>query len=115
MDRSATVPWRVRQLVAFDMAYGLVLLPDQPQSSEFVNLSRQLGNDRSPRMLLGDNAYPHLSLVHFEVNNLNTALAIWDDFSREPPGTVQVDLIAVTFSPVSPGDYYTPEGGVSVS
>jgi hypothetical protein len=38
-------------------------------------------------------------------------------FSRAglPPAGVPVDLVRLAFNPLPPGDYYVPEGGVSVS
>jgi hypothetical protein len=65
-------------------------------------------------MVLGDDAPAHLSLVHFDCTR-SAAESCWNNFSRESPTSVRVDLISLALQPRSPGDYYVPEGGVSIS
>jgi hypothetical protein len=65
-------------------------------------------------MVLGDDAPAHLSLAHFDCT-WSAAESCWNNFSRESPTSVRVDLVSLALQPRSPGDYYVPEGGISVS
>jgi hypothetical protein len=65
-------------------------------------------------MVLGDDAPAHLSLAHFDCA-WRAAESCWNNFSRGSPISVRVDLVSLALQPRSPGDYYVPEGGISVS
>jgi hypothetical protein len=96
------------------MPYGIILLPEGSDADRISEYSRRLGASADALMVLGDDAPAHLSLAHFDCTG-SAAESCWNNFSRESPASVRVDLVSLAFQPRLPGDYYVPEGGISVS
>jgi hypothetical protein len=48
------------------MAYGVVLRPDPAVSRQLIALSHEIGAAHDPLMLLGDQAPPHVSVLHVD-------------------------------------------------
>ncbi|WP_433796654.1 hypothetical protein [Actinoplanes sp. CA-252034] len=92
------------------MAYGVVLRPDVETSRSLVDLSHAIGDGHEPLMLLGENAPPHVSVLHVECAEDRTAgiiAATVPHRGRVFPATI----IGLLYSVVPPGDHYVPTGG----
>ncbi|MFF0373330.1 2'-5' RNA ligase family protein [Actinoplanes missouriensis] len=92
------------------MAYGVVLVPDAGVSRALVDLSQEIGAGREPLMLLGDDAPPHVSVLHADcaddrIPEMVTAAHPYRERSFE------VTVIGLLYAVVPPGDYYVPSGG----
>jgi 2'-5' RNA ligase len=96
------------------MPYGIILLPEKPEADRISEYSRRLGMSADALMVLGDDAPAHLTLAHFD-GTWSAAESCWNNFSRASPTSVRVELVSLTIQPRPPGDYYIPEGGISVS
>jgi 2'-5' RNA ligase len=91
------------------MAYGVVLLPDARIARSLTELSHAIGHGAEPLHQLGDNAPPHVSVLHFDVpaDRAGEVAA----YAAAHPVTITVKVIGLLYVPVPPGDYYVPTGG----
>ncbi|MFI5930724.1 hypothetical protein [Actinoplanes sp. NPDC051494] len=89
------------------MPYGIVLLPDPGTSAALVALAATIGADAGPLMLVGDQAPPHVSVLHVDGGS-EEDLRYW---ARSHARDFTVKIIGLLFAAVPPGDYYVPEGG----
>lgn len=48
------------------MRLGLVLLPDEASSASCVRFAEMIVGDRTPRVVVGPEALPHITLLHIE-------------------------------------------------
>ncbi|BBH68127.1 hypothetical protein ACTI_48120 [Actinoplanes sp. OR16] len=89
------------------MPYGAVLVPDKDTSRSLIELSQAIGSGHRPLMLLGDQAPPHVSVLHVAED----APALAEAANRHRGRTFDVKPIGLLFTVVPPGDYYVPTGG----
>lgn len=92
------------------MAYGVVLLPDIEVSRQLIELSHTIGDGREPLMLLGGQAPPHLSVLHFDCAD-DRIPAIAAATAPHRGRTFEVKVIGLLYSVVPAGDHYVPAGG----
>ncbi|WP_250003643.1 2'-5' RNA ligase family protein [Actinoplanes sp. M2I2] len=92
------------------VAYGVVLRPDAETSRSLVELSHVVGDGHEPLMLLGDDAPPHVSVLHVEEAADRTA-DLAAAVARHRGRTFPARIIGLLYSVVPPGDYYVPTGG----
>lgn len=95
------------------MRFGVIALPDHETSRRIVAYSQAIAAVSAPLMSLGEGAPPHMTLLHVD-GSAEAVRALWTDV-RDLDPTMTLDSDGVAFSPLSPGDFYVPEGGVSVS
>ncbi|MEV6848281.1 hypothetical protein [Actinoplanes sp. NPDC051411] len=91
------------------MAYGVVLLPDARTARTLTELSHAIGHGARPRHLLGEQAPPHVSVLHLDVPG-ERAAEIADHVAAHPR-QITVKVIGLLYVPVPEGDYYVPAGG----
>jgi hypothetical protein len=92
-----------------DMAYGVVLLPDARIARTLTELSHAIGHGAQPLHLLGDQAPPHVSVLHLDVPDDRAQEVA--SYAAAHPMKVTVKVIGLLYVPVPPGDYYVPTGG----
>jgi hypothetical protein len=92
------------------MAYGVVLRPDAEVSQSLVELSHAIGDGHEPLMLLGEKAPPHVSVLHVDSGEGQTA-DIVEATARRRGQVFQATIIGLLYSVIPPGDYYVPTGG----
>lgn len=92
------------------VAYGVVLRPDPSTSKSLIALSRTIGTDHDPLMLLGEKAPPHISVLHVDCPAEEHAgiRAATEPYRGR---TFQAKIIGLLYAVVAPGDYYVPAGG----
>jgi hypothetical protein len=92
------------------MAYGVVLRPDEQTSRSLVELSHAIGDGHEPLMVLGDKAPPHLSVLHMECPEGQTAgiIAATGPYRGR---TFKAKVTGLLYAVIPPGDYYVPTGG----
>ncbi|SNY52588.1 2'-5' RNA ligase family protein [Paractinoplanes atraurantiacus] len=92
------------------MAYGVVLRPDVEASRSLVGLSHAIGDGRRPLMLLGDDAPPHVSVLHVDCGEEQVA-GIVAATAPHRERVFEAKVIGLLYSVIAPGDYYVPTGG----
>jgi hypothetical protein len=92
------------------MAHGVVLRPDAQTSRSLVELSHLIGAGHEPLMLLGDQAPPHVSVLHVDCAHDQVA-GIVAATAPYRGRTFSAKVIGLLYSVVPPGDYYVPTGG----
>jgi hypothetical protein len=92
------------------VAYGVVLRPDAETSRSLVELSHAIGDGHEPLMLLGEDAPPHVSVLHVDCSE-DRAAAIVAATAAHRGRTFPAKIIGLLYSVVPPGDYYVPTGG----
>ncbi len=92
------------------MAYGVVLRPDAEVSRSLIELSQVIGDGREPLMLLGEQAPPHVSVLHVDCAGDRTA-DILAATARHRGRVFAAKVIGLLYSVVPAGDYYVPTGG----
>ena len=92
------------------MAYGVVLRPDAETSRSLVELSHAIGDGHEPLMLLGEKAPPHVSVLHVDCAEDQTA-GIVAATAPHRGRIVPAKVIGLLYSVIRPGDYYVPRGG----
>jgi hypothetical protein len=93
------------------MAYGVVLRPDAAVSRSLIDLSHQIGAGREPLMLLGEQAPPHVSVLHVDCADDQTA-DIVAATARHRGHVFTAKVIGLLYSVMPAGDYYVPTGPV---
>jgi hypothetical protein len=91
------------------MAYGVVLLPDARTSAVLLELSHAIGHGARPVHVLGDQAPPHVSVLHLDVPDERAGEIA--AYVRAHPVRRRVKVIGLLYVPVPAGDYYVPSGG----
>ncbi|MEU4557932.1 2'-5' RNA ligase family protein [Actinoplanes sp. NPDC023936] len=92
------------------VAYGVVLVPEASVSRALVDLSHAIGAGREPLMLLGDEAPPHVSVLHVDcADDRVPAIVAAAHPYRER--SFEVTVTGLLYAVVPPGDYYVPSGG----
>ncbi|MFF5077937.1 hypothetical protein ACFY36_12860 [Actinoplanes sp. NPDC000266] len=92
------------------MAYGVVLRPDAETSRSLAGLSHAIGGGHRPLMLLGDDAPPHVSVLHVDCADEQVAGIVAATVPHR--GRVfEAKVIGLLYSVIAPGDYYVPSGG----
>jgi hypothetical protein len=92
------------------MAYGVVLRPDEAVSRSLIDLSHLVGDGHDPLMVLGDQAPPHVSVLHVDGSPDETA-DMAATVARHRGRVFPARIIGLLYSVVPPGDYYVPTGG----
>ena len=92
------------------VTYGVVLRPGSQMSRSLVELSHTIGAGHQPLMLLGQNAPPHLSVLHVDCAGDQTA-GIVAATAPHRGRTFPAKVIGLLYSVIPPGDYYVPSGG----
>jgi hypothetical protein len=92
------------------MAYGVVLRPDVQTSRMLVELSHTIGDGHDPLMLLGEKAPPHVSVLHVDCAEEQTA-GIVAATARHRGRTFEAKIIGLLYTVIPPGDHYVPSGG----
>jgi hypothetical protein len=92
------------------VAYGVVLRPDAQTSRSLVELSHAIGDGHEPLMLLGEKAPPHVSVLHVDCAEDQTA-GIVAATAPHRGRTVPAKVIGLLYAVIPPGDYYVPTGG----
>jgi hypothetical protein len=92
------------------VAYGVVLRPDGKTSRSLIELSHAIGDGHEPLMLLGEKAPPHLSVLHVDCAEHQTAGIVAATASHRGR-TFSATIIGLLYSVVPAGDYYVPTGG----
>ncbi|XVU30097.1 hypothetical protein ACQPZJ_24300 [Actinoplanes sp. CA-054009] len=92
------------------MAYGVVLRPDAETSRSLIELSHAIGGGHQPLMLLGDQAPPHVSVLHVDCAQEQVA-GIVAATATHRGRVVEAKVIGLLYSVIAPGDYYVPTGG----
>ena len=92
------------------VAYGVVLRPDAATSRSLIELSHTIGDGHEPLMLLGDQAPPHLSVLHLDCAG-DQAAGIVTATTPHRGRTFPATIIGLLYSVVPAGDYYVPTGG----
>ncbi|MEV4640191.1 hypothetical protein AB0J80_22870 [Actinoplanes sp. NPDC049548] len=92
------------------MAYGVVLRPDAPTSRSLMELSHTIGDGHEPLMLLGEQAPPHVSVLHVDCAATQEA-GIAAATAPHRGRTFEATVIGLLYSVVPPGDHYVPTGG----
>jgi 2'-5' RNA ligase len=93
------------------MPFGIILLPEAEATSRLVNFSREIASSAPSKMHLADNAPPHITLLHVDCDRA-TADRWWRSANPLVPKDQVVQSAGLTFSPIDPGDYYVPDGGI---
>jgi hypothetical protein len=92
------------------LPHGIVLQPDAATRRALIELSHHIGSGSDPIMLLGEQAPPHVSILHFEATDDQLAgMAATAEPYRD--GVFDVKVTGLLYSVVPPGDYYVPQGG----
>jgi hypothetical protein len=92
------------------MAYGVVLRPDEQMSRSLIELSQQIGQGGEPLMLLGEQAPPHVSVLHVDCAD-DQAADIVAATTRHRGRVFPATVIGLLYSVIPAGDYYVPTGG----
>lgn len=92
------------------VAYGVVLRPDAETSRSLVELSHAIGDGHEPLMLLGDEAPPHVSVLHVVCAEDQTADIVAATAAHRSR-VFSAKVIGLLYSVVPPGDHYVPTGG----
>ncbi|MCY1136433.1 hypothetical protein OWR29_00370 [Actinoplanes sp. Pm04-4] len=92
------------------MAYGVVLRPDPAVSRQLIALSHEIGAPHDPLMLLGDQAPPHVSVLHVDIA-ADEAEDIRAATAPHRGHIFTAKIIGLLYAVVPPGDYYVPTGG----
>jgi hypothetical protein len=66
-------------------------------------------------MCLGAEAPPHVTLVHAAISSREGAQRAARQLASRLGGDLSVDSTGLVFTPIPAGDYYVPEGGLSVA
>ncbi|WIM93629.1 hypothetical protein ACTOB_005614 [Actinoplanes oblitus] len=93
------------------MPYGIVLLPDPETADRLAEYAAHVGASGEPLMTIGPAAPPHLTLLHADCG-AEAAQRWWTCVAGALPPVIWVRLNRLAFSPISPGDFHVPEGGV---
>jgi hypothetical protein len=91
------------------MAYGVVLLPDARTARILTDLSHAIGHGAQPQHLLGEQAPPHVSVLHLDVPDDRVPEIA--EYADANPQQVTVKVIGLLYVPVPKRDYYVPAGG----
>jgi 2'-5' RNA ligase len=96
-----------------DMAYGVVLLPGARISEALTELARAIGHGARPLHHLGDQAPPHVSVLHLDAPDDRAVEQAPEiaAYAAAHPRTLTVKVIGLLYVPVPAGDYYVPTGG----
>jgi hypothetical protein len=92
------------------VAFGVVLRPDVETSRSLVELSHTIGDGHEALMLLGDKAPPHVSILHVDCAEDQTAGIVAATAAHEGR-TFTAKIIGLLYSVIPAGDYYVPTGG----
>lgn len=92
------------------MAYGVVLLPDARTARALTDLSHAIGHGARALHQLGDQAPPHVSVLHLDVPDGRAAEVA--DYTAAKAAVLTVKVIGLLYVPVPRGDYYVPSGGI---
>ena len=92
------------------MAYGVVLRPGAEVSRSLIELSHEIGDGREPIVLLGEQAPPHVSVLHVDCAP-DQAASIVAAAARHRGRVFRATIIGLLYRAVPPGDYYIPTGG----
>jgi hypothetical protein len=91
------------------VAHGVVLRPDAATSRALIELSHAIGGAAEPIMLLGSEAPPHVSVVHWEApDRIPSVVALCGRYRER---TFDVKVTGLLYTVVPAGDYYVPQGG----
>jgi hypothetical protein len=93
------------------LPYGVILLPDGDTAERMIDYARHVGETAEPLMTIGANAPPHLTLLHVDCS-ADDAWRWWTAVSEALPAVIHVRLGRLAFSPIPPGDFHVPEGGI---
>jgi hypothetical protein len=93
------------------MAYGILLLPDHATSARLVAYAKTLVRNAPVTMCVDEVRRPHVTLLHVD-SGRNAAEELWQHTCATVVLPLTVSLSGTQVSPIAPGDYYVPEGGV---
>lgn len=93
------------------MPYGIVLLPEPETAGRLVEYAAHVGAGSEPLMTLNPAAPPHLTLLHMDCT-VEAAHRWWKSAAEVLPPVIWVRLGRLAFSPIPPGDFHVPEGGI---
>ncbi|MEV4352246.1 hypothetical protein AB0J83_47935 [Actinoplanes sp. NPDC049596] len=91
------------------MAHGVVLRPDPDTSDALIALSQAIGGSSEPIMLLGAQAPPHVSVLHWGADD--SLAEVMGLAGRYRENTFEVRIIGLLYAVIPAGDYYVPQGG----
>lgn len=75
------------------MRLGLVWLPPEPISARFCRFAEALTREKRPRIVVGPNKLPHLSLLHIETEE--SPETFWQEAKAALPSTCPIELFSV--------------------
>jgi 2'-5' RNA ligase len=90
--------------------YGFVLEPDRRLGRALTALAAAVGAGSDPVVLLGREALPHLTIVHFHADQEQAAAAA-SVLRSHRPRDLDVRTLGLTYGVVPAGDFYVPQGG----
>jgi len=93
------------------VAYGVILVPQRAAIDRLTRFAADLATGTSARFVVGENAIPHVTLLHAECHP-EAAGVWWSRASQALHRTMSLRLAGLMYAPIPEGDFYTPEGGV---
>lgn len=91
------------------MAYGIVLVIDEPAAQDLVAEAQRIISGRPAVMVVGPAAPPHVTLLHARCDDLEAGS--WWHGVRDHLGPMHVEPIGLMTAVLPPGDFYVPDGG----
>lgn len=95
------------------MPYGIVYLPQASFHEDLMEYSMRLGDRNSMIMHLGEQALPHLTLIHAE-GSYDAMENCWRRVSTGVLDMIIIKLTGLMVSPIAEGDLYVPQGGIYI-
>jgi hypothetical protein len=91
--------------------FGVILLLDHTVAEEMIRYSQALTGKHPAYMALGENAPPHITLLHAECDL--TAAQEWWNATKKIGSSLNAERAGLVLDHIPVGDEYVPEGGVS--
>ena len=93
------------------MAFGIILLPDDAVRRRFAAYATRVSEESACLMRVGATRPPHVTLAHFD-STRDEAEELWRRLRPSLLSVVTLQPSGVQLAPITPGDFYVPEGGV---
>lgn len=87
------------------------MLPDPEITERLTSFSNEIAEANAIMSLDVQERPPHLTLLHVDADR-EVADRWWSEVLKTVEPSLPVRLTGLMFAPMSPGDYYVPEGGV---